>query len=140
MANGTISHINDYFYDELLWDRQPTSRHVYSGVAYIAEKNELILTQRRLWRYSLDQHKWIFKIIPGANSPSDPVGSLGEEAIAYYDQSRDQMLTLSCGFGGPWSDIFNFSNNRWAGESVYGVGWDLNGAMDYRWNNHLQRT
>lgn len=97
---------------ELFWDNQPTARHVYSGIAYIPETNELILACRRLWRYSLDQHKWIFRIIPGANSPSDTPGGLGEEAIAYYDQSRDQMLTLSCGSGGPWSNVFNFSTNQ----------------------------
>jgi hypothetical protein len=75
---------------------------------------------------------WFYRVLPQGDNA---VSALGEESIAYYDQSRDQVLALSCGSGGPWSNTFNMSNNKWTGENVIGHGWDWSGAADYRHNN-----
>jgi hypothetical protein len=132
VTNGTSGDENDWFYDELYWDNQPTSRHTYSGALYVPERDELVLAVRRLWRYSISEKRWFYRVLPQGDNA---VSALGEESIAYYDQSRDQVLALSCGSGGPWSNTFNMSNNKWTGENVIGHGWDWSGAADYRHNN-----
>ena len=127
-ANGTHTWINGWFHDELWWDRQPTSRHVYSGVVYLPNTNELVMAVRRFWRYSLTSGQWTYK-----RMPSDAFSSaLGEESIVHFDQSANQLLMLSCGSGGPWGDTYDLSSNSWTAYRPPGTGWTLNSAADYR--------
>lgn len=54
IANGVHNVIGGRFYDELIWDRKPTSRHTYDATLYIPETNELVIMVRRLWRFQLN--------------------------------------------------------------------------------------
>jgi hypothetical protein len=125
---GTAQPTNDWFYDELFWDRQPTSRHTYSGVVYVPKTNELVMAVRRLWRYSRDQGQWVYKRLPS----DSPTANLGEEIVAAYDQYTDQLLLAACGSGGPWSDTFDMSGSKWLGESTAWNGWAWSGAANVR--------
>ncbi|MGC4115503.1 MAG: hypothetical protein QM765_13050 [Myxococcales bacterium] len=128
---GSAPMKDGWFYDELFWDRQPTSRHVYSGVLFLASSNELIMAVRRLWRYSLTTGQWTSKRIAGDN----PRNNLGEENIVEYDQSTNRLLTLACGSGGPWGDTFDLDTDSWLGQPPPGTGWDLSGGADNRHGN-----
>ncbi|UQA60553.1 hypothetical protein [Polyangium aurulentum] len=125
---GTAEPAGNWFYDELFWDRQPTSRHTYSGVVYVPKTNELVMGVRRLWRYARETGQWVYKRLPG----DDASNNLGEEVIAVHDQYRDQIIVAACGSGGPWSDSFDMSASKWTGEGSAWNGWDWNGAADTR--------
>lgn len=130
---GPLQVKDGWYNDELFWDRQPTSRHVYSGVAYVAERDELVLAVRRLWRFSRASGQWTSKRLFG----DDASASVGEEVVAHYDQSRDQLLVFSCGSNGPWGNTFDFGADRWTGQAPRGTGWDFNAAADARHGDRL---
>ena len=125
---GTLNSTNDWWYDELFWDRKPTSRHVYSGVVYLPDTQELVMGVRRLWRYSIASGQWTYKRLPS----DDPKANLGEENIVHFDQKANELLMLACGSGGPWGDTFNLKTNSWTGYRPPGTGWDYSGAADCR--------
>ncbi|APR79746.1 Hypothetical protein A7982_05093 [Minicystis rosea] len=125
---GTAEPAGGWFYDELFWDRQPTSRHTYSGAVYAPKTDELVVPVRRLWRYSRATGQWTYKRLAGDSATNN----LGEEVIAAYDQYKDQVLIAACGSGGPWSDTFDMSGSKWTGEGTAWNGWDWNGAADTR--------
>ena len=127
-AAGTLSPVNDWWSDELFWDRKPTSRHVYSGVVYLPQTQELVMGVRRLWRYSLTSGQWTYKRLPS----DDPQANMGEQNIVHVDQKANQLLMLACGSGGPWGNTFDMTSNRWTGASPPGTGWDFNAAADSR--------
>jgi hypothetical protein len=133
VAAGTLKEENDWFYDELYWDRQPTARHTYSGVVYVPKTNELVMAVRRFWRYSRDEGKWVYKRLPAL----DWKNKLGEESLAIYDQYKDQLLVASCGSNGPWSNTFDMSTSNWTGEGTSWNGWDWNGAADARFEDRV---
>jgi hypothetical protein len=125
---STVDPTGNWFYDELFWDRQPTSRHTYSGALYVPQSNELVMAVRRLWRYSRDSGQWIYKRLPGDNA----MNNLGEENIAAYDQYKNQLIIAACGSGGPWSDTFDLNEMKWTGAGAPWNGWTWNTAADVR--------
>ncbi|MDI1446799.1 hypothetical protein [Polyangium sp. 6x1] len=133
VAAGTLQEENDWFYDEVFWDRQPTARHTYSGVVYVPKTNELVMAVRRLWRYSRDEGKWVYKRLPALEWQN----KLGEESLAVYDEYKDQLLVASCGSNGPWSNTFDMNTSNWTGEGTSWNGWDWNGAADARFGDQV---
>ena len=126
VSAGTLSPINDWAVDELFWDRQPTSRHTYSGTIYKADTNELVMAVRRLWRYSLSTNQWTYKRLP-----NDVFGGLGENVVAWYDQVRNRVNAF--GFAGPNSIIYNLATDAYvAGTPPGGGTYDWVGCADYR--------
>ncbi len=103
------SPINDWFWDELYWDRKPTSRHVYSASAFIPETEELIISTRRLWRYSLKSRQWTYR-----RQLEDGIRTYdGAGTWAFYDEVTGEYL-----HGGNadayYNTIgFNIRNNTW---------------------------
>jgi len=100
---------NDWFWDELFWDRAPTSRHVYSATAYVPETNELVMSARRLWRYSLSTRRWTYKrqLEDGAR----PYAGSGIYGI--YDEARGEYLVGGYGDAIYNSVGFKLSSNQW---------------------------
>lgn len=98
-ADGGLRAINDWYWDELFWDRAPTSRHVYSSAVYVKEHNELALAVRRFWRYSLDRHEWVMKRL--INDSPDQVMA-GSGTYAFYDERTDELL-----MGGSGDALYN---------------------------------
>lgn len=125
---GTLNPINDWFYDELFWDRKPTSRHVYSGVVYLPTTQELVMGVRRLWRYSITSGQWTYKRLPSDSQTAN----MGEENIVHFDQNANQLLMLASGSGGPWGNTFDLTRQAWTGAAPPGTGWTFNAAADYR--------
>jgi hypothetical protein len=106
---GTLSPVNDWFFDELPWDRQPTSRHNYSATVYVPQTNEIVMCVRRFWRYSLATGQWTYKrqIEDGARPYA------GSGVFLIHDESRDEVL-----FGGYGDSYYNstgyhLAGNRW---------------------------
>jgi hypothetical protein len=114
--------VNGWAYDELFWDRRPTSRHVYSSVIYSPNSNELVMGCRRLWRYSLSTGDWTYKrTYPG---PID-----GAELYAFHDEVRDEYLIGGMGDGIYKSYGYKLGSNTW---SSWGSPWSLYGVADCR--------
>ena len=125
---GTLKPIDDWFYDEVYWDRQPTARHVYSGVVYSASTDELLMAVRRLWRYSLASGKWTYKRLPNDSQN----GNFGEEVIAALDASGSELIVGACGSGGPYGGTFDLKRLEWTGYSPPWASWSFSGAADCR--------
>lgn len=96
---GTLQPIDDWYWDELYWDRAPTARHLYSSAVYVPGRNELVIAVRRFWRYSLDRHAWIQKRLIN-DSPEQAMAGSG--TYAYYDEKTDEVL-----MGGVGDGIYN---------------------------------
>jgi hypothetical protein len=133
-AAGTWTPINDWHYDELFWDRQPTARHVYSGVTYLPDSNELVMCVRRLWRFSLTTNKWTYKRLVDNGTPGQ-YADVGEENILHYDQVNKQLQIFSCGSGMPFGNIYDLSQDKWLGVRPPAVSWTYDGAADYRYGD-----
>jgi hypothetical protein len=133
-AAGRWSPINGWYFDELYWDRTPTSRHTYSGVTFLPDTNELVMCVRRLWRYSLASGQWTYKRTPG-DTDSGALGGMGEENILHYDQSAKQLLISTCGSNGPWGNTYDLGSAQWTAARPPGTGWDFNGAADTRFGD-----
>lgn len=129
---GTLNPVDDWFYDELFWDRQPTARHVYSGVVYSPATDELLMAVRRLWRYSIAGGRWTYKRLPNDTAQSN----FGEEIIATLDESTNQLIVGACGSGGPYGGTFDLTRRAWTGYKPPWASWTYSGAADTR-NGHL---
>lgn len=125
---GTLQAVNDWFYDELFWDRKPTSRHTYSSMVYAPETNELIMICRRLWRYSLTERRWTYKrlIRDQAAQWLD-----GEDMVAIYDEVKREVLVSAAGSSGIYNATgYSLTNNTWTN---WGSPWNLySGIADVR--------
>lgn len=94
---GTWNFINDWYYDELPGDRQPTARHTYSSMVFVPESNEVVMICRRLWRFSLTDKRWTYKRM------IRDTGELymdGENVVAIYDEANRELLASSAGSSG----------------------------------------
>lgn len=109
---GTLSPINDWYWDELYWDHAPTSRHVYSSAVYVKEHNELALAVRRFWRYSLDSHQWVLRRLIN-DSPDQAMAGSG--TYAFYDEVRDQLLMGGVGDGIYNGFTYSYDGGTWSG-------------------------
>lgn len=125
-AGGSWSVVNDWDYDELFWDRQPTSRHTYSGALFNPTTNELILVCRRLWRYSLTAGAWTYKRV----YKDDRAANLGESIVAVLDNASQQILIGACGSGGPSKADYNLTTNTWSAGTGNWDDWLWNGAAN----------
>lgn len=141
-----LSPINDWFYDEVFWDSpaapangsvqpvgSPTARHVYSGVVYSPQTNELIMAVRRLWRYSLADGRWTYKRLPN----DTPDSNFGEEVIAVLDQTRQEIIVGAVGSGGPYGGTFNLTTRTWTGYSPPWASWNYGGGGDCRFGDFV---
>ena len=149
VAGGTWNRVNGWFYDEIYWDNPaidtasldvgvPTSRHVYNGVVYNAAENELIMASRRVWRYSMTTGKWTSKNTPGRSNPLGGDGGLEEHGLAVLDQSRNQLVMVSCGSGGPWGGNVDLATNAWSNSfSIPGGSYDWTSAAPYRYGDEV---
>lgn len=124
-AAGTLSMANDYFYDELFWDNRPTSRHIYSGSAYIPESNELIMSTRRLWRYSLTAGKWVYRRQLNDNNTQ----FAGSGTWAFYDEVAGDYFLGGAGDALYSSVIYRPATNSWV---RWGAPWSIYGVADAR--------
>lgn len=119
---GTLSQVNDWYWDELFWDRRPTSRHVYSSVVYVPGTNELVMGCRRLWRYSLTAGDWTYKRqFPGKVD--------GAEICCFYDEKTDEFLFGGMGDGIYASHGYKLGTNTWTNWSS---PWARFGVADNR--------
>jgi len=124
---GVWSPINDVWWDELYWDRQPTSRHTYSAHAFAPDTNELILSARglRLWRYSLTTREWTYRrVLEDGKRNYDGAGT-----YAFYDEVTGEYL-----HGGNADGVYNSigydtRRNEWVG---WGSPWSIWGVADTR--------
>lgn len=125
-AAGTLKMQNDYFYDELYWDNRPTSRHVYSASAYIPQTNELIMSTRRLWRYSLTTGEWTLRRRLKDIATQHFAGS-GTWAI--YDEVAQEYLHGGAGDGLYNTVGYKVSSNTWTN---WNAPWAIYGVADAR--------
>lgn len=112
---GNWQPINGMFYDELP-DGKPTSRHTYGRTVYVADTNELVMVCRRLWRYSLNNHRWTYKrvINDQADAPTGNKWMDDEDGIAFYDKRTGEVLSSSAGSSGIYHSIgYNLAANAW---------------------------
>jgi hypothetical protein len=121
-AAGTLSPQNDYFFDELFWDNRPTSRHLYSASAYIPESNELIMSTRRLWRYSLTAGEWTLR--RQLNDGAQQFGGSGTWAI--YDEVAGEYLHGGAGDALYSTVGYKLSTNSWM---PWGAPWAIYGGL-----------
>ncbi len=119
---GTLSVVNDWGWDELFWDRQPTSRHVYSSVVYVPGTNELVMGCRRLWRYSLTAGAWTYK-------RQFPATVDGAEIACFYDEATDEFLFGGMGDGHYRSYGYKLGTNTW---TDWASPWSRYGVADTR--------
>jgi hypothetical protein len=124
-AAGTLKTENDYFFDELFWDQRPTSRHVYSATAYAPDSNELLLSCRRLWRYSLTAGDWTHRrqLNDGATQFSGAVN------WCTYDEVARELLIGGSGDGLYSTVAYRTATNSWA---PWGAPWAIYGVVDAR--------
>ncbi len=128
---GTWNSVNDWFYDEVYWDRVPTARHTYGGALYLPDTNELILAVRRLWRFSLGTGLWTHKSV-ATSATSGAYPGMGEECIAYKLKNENKLMLTSCGSGTPWGGMFDLDTGAWSANEAPWFGWDWSGAADTR--------
>ncbi|RJS25704.1 hypothetical protein DRW03_04265 [Corallococcus sp. H22C18031201] len=128
---GTWAQRDHWYYDEIYWDRtasdpigSPTARHVYDGFVYVPETQELIVACRRLWRYSLGDHKWTLKTHPRANGDDT---ALTEEMIAVLDH-ESKLIIGSCGSSGPFAADYDLRTNTWLAPRATWGSWDWSGG------------
>lgn len=114
-----------WYWDELFWDRKPTSRHTYSAQAYLPDKNELISSVRqRIWRYSLTTGQYTLKrMFNNTQNPETTYDGAGVYSI--YDEVNGEYLHGGAADGrygtltyNTNSDAFSSWANPW---SIYGV-------------------
>ncbi len=121
-AAGTLNPINDWFSDELVWDRRPTARHVYSSVVYVPATNELVMGCRRLWRYSLTAGDWTYR-------RQFPRSVDGAEVYGIYDERTNEYLFGGAGDGVRASLGYNLTTNQWTN---WGSPWSQYCGADTR--------
>ncbi|MBB4844021.1 hypothetical protein HNP55_002557 [Paucibacter oligotrophus] len=122
-----------WFGDELVWDRKPIARHVYSGTVYLPASNELVLARGRLWRYSLAAGRWTYR----RHAKDSASRGFGEASIAYQDPANGQLIVGSCGSDGPFGATFDFKTESWTGYMPPWASWDWDGAADTCFNEEL---
>lgn len=107
---GTLQPVNDVYWDELP-DGKPTARHTYSSMVYVRETQELVLTARRLWRYSLVDKRWTYRrLIRDQFQPWMDA----EDVIATHDERTGEVLFSSCGSGGLYRATgYDLGRARW---------------------------
>ncbi len=103
------SPINDWYWDELFWDRRPTSRHTYSASAFIPETNELIMSTRRLWKYSLTTREWTYR--RQLNDGAEIFDGAG--TFAFYDELKNEYLHGGNADAHYRSVAFDLATNSW---------------------------
>ena len=120
VAAGTLQTINGPYSDELFWDKKPTSRHTYSSMVFVPESNELVMVCRRLWRYSLTEHRWTYKrlIRDLTTAYLD-----GENMVTLYDEVRGEVLVSAAGSSGIYNATgYSLATNQWVD---WGSPWNL---------------
>lgn len=129
---GVWSHINDAWYDELFWDKKPTSRHTYSAHAYLPDTNELVISARgqRLWRYSLTTHQWTYRrVLEDGRRQYDGAGT-----YAFYDEVRQEYLHGGAADGHYRSVGYNMRTNEWV---PWGSPWSIYVVADTRFGREI---
>lgn len=125
---STLSPINDWYEDELFWDRTPCSRHTYSGCVYRHETRELIMTVGRLWKYSLDSHAWTYKRVLRdylAKKVDDPtrmeVAVTRENVLAHIDTANGHLVITA----NPLSRkaLYDLNSDAWLDETAVSMPW-----------------
>jgi hypothetical protein len=128
VANSTLQPVNDWYRDELFWDRKPAARHTYSSMVYVPESNELVMAHRRLWRYSLTQRQWTYRRLI-RDQAADYMDA--ENGVAIYDESTREVLVSSAGSLGIYRATgYSLTQNQWTNWSS---PWNLySGIADVR--------
>ena len=93
LAAGRLAPVNDLYWDELP-DGKPTARHTYSGLVYVPDTQEVVMTARRLWRYSLNHKRWGYKRLI---RDEFHLWMDAENVIATYDEATGEVLFSSTG-------------------------------------------
>jgi hypothetical protein len=122
VAANTLSPEDDWYWDELYWDRMPTSRHQYSSTCAVPETDEVVMTTRRLWRYrrpraGLPQGQWWKKRL--LNDERDDAGGNavpsfdGANTYCFFDPVAGEVLHGGSGDGRYRSVRYNVRTNAW---------------------------
>jgi hypothetical protein len=133
LASGTLSPINDVYWDEIPGDHMPTSRHTYQSMVYMPDTNDIAMTARRFWRYDLDTGEWIYRRL------INDTGSLwidGEHGLTFYDEVTHEVLTSSAGSSGYYRALgYDTVANTW---TSWSSPWNLYGsAVQSRNGRHI---
>jgi hypothetical protein len=124
-AAGVWSPINDWFQDELFWDNRPTSRHIYSASAYAPDSNELIMSNRRFWRYSITAGEWTYRRVLDDGRRAF-AGSIN---WATYDEVAGEYLLGGSGDASYSTVGYRLNNNTWTNWSA---PWAIYSVVDAR--------
>lgn len=93
---------NCWYWDELYWDRKPTSRHTYSAQAYDPVNNLLISSVRqRIWIYNINTGQYTMRRM--FNDEANPAWG-GAGGWATFDEDAGEYL-----FGSSAVDGYNVS-------------------------------
>lgn len=123
-AAGTLKPENDWYWDELFWDRKPGSRHTYSSLVYLPDRNELAFVCERLWRYSLTERRWTYKRL--INDSARPYMDR-ENVVAIYDERAGEILASSAGSRGRRNAVgFALATQSW---KPWSSPWNRFGAV-----------
>ena len=125
-----------FYFDQLFWTREPTSRHVYSTPVYIEATNQLMHGCRSIWVYDIDTDTY------SENRRWDRAVD-GAEIQGVYDEATGKYLFAGMGDGLRVSSAYapgtsTFSNAGWCpwiGTAADGDGWE--GVADCRYGREI---
>jgi hypothetical protein len=117
------SAINDWWQDELYWDRKPCSRHTYSATVYVPETDELIVMHRRLWRYSVASGHWTYK------RQLEDGDRLFDGAVTecLYDPTRTEVIFHGFADARLNSCRYDLTANAWVNKGTNWAPWGIYG-------------
>lgn len=127
-SKGTWSPVNDWWGDELFWDRTPTSRHTYSATVYNPNGNELIQLSRgrRLWRYSICDKKYTYKRVLNDGATA---GFSGAQSYVVLDETKNELFYGAAGDGLYDTIGYDLTKNAWTN---WGSPWSIYSGADAR--------
>lgn len=127
---GEVVDSGKWYWDMLFWDRRPTSRHVYSGVAYRADTDELVTGVRSIWRFSRATGDWTYHRVWDTSLD-------GADLQGYYDQATGDYLQGGMGDGIRASRGYNLNTNTFAAWACPWIGDPWEGVADCRYGNQV---
>jgi hypothetical protein len=136
---GHLSATNDLGYEELVSDHQPTARHTYNGLVYMAGRNQIAMAGRRLWIFDLATNSWNYKrawndeltsLLDSSVWTSLATNRWGENMFGMYDEATSELLVSSRGSSGSFDNIkFNASAQTWGSWTWTASSWNLGGMV-----------
>ena len=111
---ATATPIKNY-YDRLLWDNRPTSRHQYASPAYDPVGDRLIFGCRSVWVFDRASQTWTM------NYRWDQAMD-GADISGYYDENTGEYLMAGNGDGLNTSRAFNLGTRTFAAWATSWIG------------------